>query len=72
VEAVPSPLLVHAVPMLRSAGPPLQEVRVLNHVTWTPLARFAHAPTITGPAALVAYSEVEEDTGRRLSTQQQV
>lgn len=40
---------------------------MLNHVTWSPLAHFAHQPTVVGPATLVAYSEVEEDTGRRAS-----
>ena len=45
---------------------------MLNHVTWNPLARFAHSPTVSGPATVVAYNEVEEDTGRRLSASQQV
>ncbi|GAB4821177.1 hypothetical protein N2152v2_008223 [Parachlorella kessleri] len=48
-----------------------QEVRVLNHVTWNPLARFAHPANVSGPPTVVAYSEVEEDTGRRLSASQQ-
>ena len=44
----------------------LQGATVLNHVTWSPLAQFVHAPTISGPPSVVAYSEVEEETGRRI------
>ena len=39
---------------------------MLNHVTWSPLAQFLHAATISGPPSVVAYSEVEEETGRRI------
>lgn len=34
---------------------------VLNHVTWSPLARFQHAASVAGPPSVVAYAEVEED-----------
>ena len=47
-------------------------MRVLNHVTWNPLASFAHPATLAGPASVVAYSEVEEDTGRTLAAANQV
>ena len=50
-------------PYLRPHTP--QGATVLNHVTWNPLAQFTHQPTVSGPPTLVAYSEVEEDTGRR-------
>lgn len=43
-----------------------QGATVLNHVTWSPLARFAHAAVIAGPPSVVAYSEVVEDAGRRV------
>ena len=34
-----------------------QDVSVLNHVTWTPLASFHHATTISGPTSVVVYME---------------
>ena len=37
-----------------------------KHITWSPLAQFLHPATITGPPSVVAYSEIEEDTGRRI------
>lgn len=43
-----------------------QGATVLNHVTWSPLAQFSHQPTVSGPPSVVAYSELEEDTGRRV------
>lgn len=48
------------------AGPSLQGATVLNHVTWSPLAKFAHAPVARGPPTVVAYSEVVEDSAHRV------
>ena len=44
-----------------------QEVRVLNHVTWSPLAQFSHPVLVRGPATVVAYmEELEDSSGQRL------
>lgn len=43
-----------------------QGATVLNHVTWSPLAKFAHAPVARGPPTVVAYSEVVEDSAHRV------
>ncbi|KAK9816843.1 hypothetical protein WJX72_005821 [[Myrmecia] bisecta] len=37
-----------------------QEARLLNHVDWQPLAALGHMPSITGPAGVVVYREVED------------
>lgn len=42
---------------LMALGTYEQDVSVLNHVTWTPLASFHHATTISGPATVVVYTE---------------
>lgn len=36
---------------------------MLNHVTWSPLAQFQHAPVISGPPSVVAYAEEVEEQG---------
>lgn len=59
-------------PCTHPVGPPppmprqLQGATVLNHVTWSPLAQFAHPPVVRGPPTVVAYGEVVEDAARRV------
>ena len=43
----------------------LQEVHVLNSITWSPLATFAHPSVIKGPATVVVFAEEEEQAAGR-------
>lgn len=43
-----------------------KEVRILNNATWSALATLPHPAVVTGPPTVVAYSEQEEDSGRRV------
>ena len=49
-----------------------QEASVLNHVTWSPLAHFQHATSISGPTSVVVYEEEIEHlkTAAELAKQQ--
>ena len=61
----PAPAAVSQLPRPACPPPPARQgATVLNHVTWSPLAQFQHAPLISGPPSVVAYSEeVEEGPG---------
>ena len=38
----------------------LQEARLLNNATWTPLAELSHPASLSEPASVIVYKEVEE------------
>ena len=37
-----------------------QEVRILNHATWNPMAQLSHPASLEGPAGVVVYKEISE------------
>ena len=43
----------------------LQEARLLNNATWTPLAELSHPASLTEPASVIMYKEVEEGGERQ-------
>lgn len=47
----------------------MQEARLLNNATWTPLAELSHPASLAEPASVIMYKEVEE--GQQGHTQAQ-
>ncbi len=50
-------------PQLDKQADSVQEARLLNNATWTPLAELTHPATVAEPASAIMYKEVEEGHG---------